>query len=231
MEKYLLLIITLLLVTGCNINNSRIETDINPQNKYQSSDNTNETKFDPILVLSDFNYKVYSFKPGLNYLDLNFDNLIDNIYVSHIEGTDYYGYRLTANADIYNFFINRKIDISEDNYWNIVTKEVPGKKIDLYERDFFVPTIMGCNSGKSLRIVQTKNRETLLVLIERNKNNTDPCNSNVKFNIYKLIMSGNLNKSDYIFSFIHEVMGKSNGSEIDILGDQDIIKAIEEIKN
>jgi len=168
------------------------------------------------------NYRVFSFNPGINHLDLNFDGIEDNIFVSHINGADYFDYHIDANRDIYNFFINNQ------SYWNIVTKEALNKKIDVFERDFVVKDLLACNGGNILRIVQTKNNETLLVFIEENTDEKDGANTRVKFSIYKLKMSGEIAGSDYIFSLIKRVIGTSVGCHIDKLGDADLIDAIKE---
>lgn len=166
------------------------------------------------------NVKIYSFAPGNNFIDLNFDGLDDNVFVSHIVGADYYDYHTNANTDIYNFFIQK------DNSWNIVTKEDKNKKILEFERDFLISEIMGCNGGKVLKIAQTNNKTFLI--ITRN-NNKEPSQSKTKaiFSIYELKESGNLRGSDYIFVFIKDVLGSISGCGVDDLTNQEILEIVE----
>lgn len=167
------------------------------------SDDLKKTLSKPKIIYSDDDYSVYSFNPGVNRIDLNFDMVDDYIFVSHINGADYYDYHIRADRDIYNFFINN--DRSESHlpsYWNIITKEMPDKKIDQFDRDFVVLELLGCNGGDVLRIVQTNKNETFLVLVDENSNEKNGANTRVRFNIYKLQKSGKIAGSDYIFSFI-----------------------------
>lgn len=186
-----------------------------------------KNSFQPIIIYNNDNYKVYSFNSGINRLDLNFDGLEDYIFVSHINGADYYDYHTTADRDIYNFYINNKREAPLSSYWNIITKEIPNKKIVDFERDFVVPELLGCNGGGTLRIAQTVKKETLLILISNNQKEEDGSNTSVIFNIYKLNKSGNIAGSDYIFSFVKEVIGDSKGCGVLELGDKDIISAIQ----
>jgi len=230
MKKILILIIFLLLITGCSIS-GKTKVLSNENGLATSSLNqvvSEQSKLQPIIIYKDDNYKVYSFKPGINRLDLNFDGLEDYVFVSHINGADYYDYHVLADKDVYNFFIdNERDDLNLPSYWNIVTKEISNKKIYQFERDFLIPELLGCNGGGTLRLVQTKKNETLLVLIDENPKEKDGCNTRVRFNIYKLYMSGNIAGSDYIFSFVKEVVGESRGNGIGGLGDKDIISAIQ----
>ena len=196
-----------------------------PENSVDLSENND---YSPQLVLKNDNYKVYRFSQGLNHLDLNNDGYNDNVFVSHIVGADYYDYHINANTDIYNFYINHPSFSGFDGHWKLVTKESPGKQIDKFERDFSTLEEMGCNGGSALRIVQTKNNETLLALIDENSGEEDGCNTRVIFSIFILKKSGNLVGSDYIFSHVKDVVGQTRGQCISYLGDKDIEYAIEQ---
>ncbi len=215
-----------------NIENHSIFSRFKVQkiNKEILSNDLEKILFQPEIIYSNDNYKVYSFNQGVNRIDLNFDMVDDYIFVSHINGADYYDYHIRADRDVYNFFINNeRSELHLPSYWNIVTKEIPDKKIDQFDRDFVVLELLGCNGGGTLRIIQTSKNETLLVLIDENPNEKDGANTRVRFNIYKLQKSGEIAGSDYIFSFIEEVIGESRGCYIDMLGDKDIISAIEKV--
>ncbi len=233
MKKYIILIVAVTLLSGCGFNNisNTLSSEIGNVSGVSKEDNKNSEEILtlPTIIYSDDSYKVYSFNKGINGLDLNFDLIDDYIFVSHINGADYYDYHVTADRDIYNFFINHKRNAPLSSYWNIITKEMPGKKIDQFERDFVVQELLGCNGGGTLRIVQTKNNETLLVLIDENPKEEDGCNTRVRFNIYKLRTSGSIAGSDYIFSFVKEVVGESRGNSIEELGDKDIVSAIKKV--
>ena len=226
--------VAILIFRTAKLNNDFFSQDCDIENLSLHSNNktnetTTETSLQSILILSDNNYKVYSFTPGINYLDLNFDKIDDYIFMSHISGIDYYDYHTLSQRNIYNFFINNKEDNSNlPNYWSIVTKEIPNKRIDEFERNFSALESLGCNGGEALRLIQTK-EETFLALIDENPKEKDHSNTRVRYAIYKLKKSGNLAGSDYIFSFIDEVIGKSRGCGIDGLGDKDIIYAIQKI--
>lgn len=224
MKKYQILIVALAILSGCSVKNLPAKND----NKLSNNIKENlEILSRPTIVYSDDNYKIYSFNPGINHLDLNFDKVDDYIFVSHINGADYYDYHTLADRDVYNFFIDNKRGAPLSSYWNIITKEIPNKKIDQFERDFVILDLLGCNGGDLLRLVQTNNKETLLVLIDENSNEKDGSNTRVKFNIYKLKKSGEITGSDYIFSFVKTVVGESRGCGIYELGDKDIVAAIQ----
>lgn len=221
MKKYLILIFFIIFLPGCSFKSTP------PQINNIPNKDTEEISTLPTIKYSDDNYKIYSFNSGINRLDLNFDKKDDYIFVSHINGADYYDYHVTADRDVYNFFIDNKREAPLSSYWNIITKEISNKKIDQFERDFVVQELLGCNGGGTLRLVQTRKNETLLVLINENIKEKDKNNTSVVFNIYKLKKSGNIAGSDYLFSFIKEVVGDSKGCGVEKLGDKDIISVIQ----
>lgn len=206
-------------------NTPKLNIDSNVVNN-KPNDGIEISSLKPTLINSNYDYKVYSFNSGINRLDLNFDGLDDYIFVSHINGADYYDYHILADRDVYNFFIDNERGGNLSSYWNIVTKEIPNKKIDEFERDFIIEELLGCNGGSILRIVQTNNNETLLVVINENPNEEYGNNTRVRFNIFKLKKSGEINGSDYIFSPINSFIGESRGCGIEKLGDKDLINAI-----
>lgn len=199
----------------------------NQNQEKQTADNIKEVELKEIsakvlLDQENDNIKIYSFAPGNNFIDLNFDGFDDNVFVSHIVGADYYDYHTNANTDIYNFFIQK------DNSWNIVTKEDKNKKILEFERDFLISEIMGCNGGKVLKIAQTNN-QTFLIIVKNNNKAIDQSKTTAIFSIYELKESGELRGSDYIFVFIKDVFGSISGCGIDDLSNQEILETIEKI--
>jgi uncharacterized protein YceK len=223
MKNILLTIISLLLLSGCS------NKVIQPAKVVESKIASKATSSLPILTYSDDNFKIYSFNAGDNALDLNFDGVDDYVFVSHITGADYYDYHTNANMDIYNFFINYA-NPDLPNSWNMVTKEIPNKKIINFDKDFTTTELMGCNGGSVLRIAQTKN-ETFLIAAKENRGEKDGANTRVLFSIYKLKTSGNLKGSDYIFSLVKDVVGESRGCYIKELTDKDIVGALQKIMN
>ncbi len=188
-----------------------------------------ESLLTPIEICADDDYKVYSFRSGLNIIDLNFDGVKDNVFVSHICGADYYDYHVVSDRDVYNFFIFNKNYYNDPGSWNIVTKENPNKKIDKFKRSFSVSELLGCNGGDVLRIVQTKSKETFLVLSHASDNKSDGCKISVVFDIYKLKKTGHIAGSDYIFSFVKNVVGESHGSGVGATADKDILGVIRKV--
>ncbi len=199
----------------------------NQNQEKQTADNIKEVELKEIntkvlLDQENDNIKIYSFAPGNNFIDLNFDGFDDNVFVSHIVGADYYDYHTNANTDVYNFFIQ------EGNSWNIVTKEDKNKKILDFERDFLISEIMGCSGGKVLKIAQTNN-QTFLIIVKNNNKAIDQSKTTAIFSIYELKESGELRGSDYIFVFIKDVFGSISGCGIDDLSNQEILETIEKI--
>ncbi|MCK5510975.1 hypothetical protein KAI65_05565 [Candidatus Parcubacteria bacterium] len=223
MKKYLILIFIVVVLLGCSNKN------IFPPNNNILTAITEESSSQPKIIFSDDNCKVYSFNSGINRLDLNFDKIDDYIFVSHINGADYYDYHTIADRDIFNFFIRNERDGNLQSYWNIVTREEVGKKIDKFDRDFVISELLGCNGGGTLRLVQTKKSETFLILIDKNTEEKDGSDIKARYNIYKLKKSGKISGSDYIFSFVKEIIGNSSGCGIETLGDKGIVDVVKEI--
>lgn len=218
-KKYLLIFIGLIVLffitsLGYYLTNQKK----NIQNKPEQFEPT-ETSSKALLEQEDDKIKIYSFAPGNNYIDLNFDGTDDNVFVSHIVGADYYDYHTNANTDVYNFFIKKSSN------WNIVTKENKDKKILDFERDFLISEIMGCNGGKVLKIAQTNNK-TFLIITKNNNKEPDQSKTKAIFSIYELKESGDLIGSDYIFVFIKDVFGSIPGCGIDDLSNQEILEVI-----
>lgn len=193
----------------------------------QVLDNTKEVELKKIntkalLDQENDKIKIYSFVPGNNFIDLNFDGLDDNVFVSHIVGADYYDYHTNANTDIYNFFVQ------EGDGWNIVTKEDKNKKILDFERDFLISEIMGCTGGKVLKIVQTNN-QTFLIIAKNNNKAIDRSKTTVIFSVYELKESGELRGSDYIFVFTKDILGSISGCGVDDLTNQEILEVVKKI--
>ena len=162
-KKYLLIfigLIVLFFITSLGYYLINQKKDI--QNKPEQFESA-ETSSKALLEQENDKIKIYSFAPGNNYIDLNFDGTDDNVFVSHIVGADYYDYHTNANTDVYNFFIKKSSN------WNIITKENKDKKILDFERDFLISEIMGCNGGKILKIAQTNNRTFLIITKNNNK--------------------------------------------------------------
>lgn len=219
MKNLLFLIIPLLLLSGCS---NKTTPSVNVM---ESSIPSKASSSQPILTQSDDIFKIYSFNDGGNNLDLDFDGVDDYIFVSHITGADYYDYHTNANRDIYSFYINYA-NPEAPNSFNIITKEIPNKKIVDFDRDFDVQEPMACNGGNILRIAQTKN-ETFLVIAKENPGEEDGTKTRVLFSIYKLKLAGNLMGSDYIFSLVKDVVGESSGCRIEDLANKDIISALQ----
>ena len=68
-----------------------------------------------------------------------------------------------------------------------------------------------------------------LILIDENPEEKDGSNTRARYNIYKLKKSGKTSGSDYIFSFVREIIGNSGGCGIGALGDEGIIDVVKEI--
>jgi len=218
-KKYLLIfigLVVLLFITSLGYYLINQKKDI--QNKPEQFEPA-KTGSKALLEQEDDKTKIYSFAPGNNYIDLNFDGADDNVFVSHIVGADYYDYHTNANTDVYNFFIKKSSN------WNIITKENMDKKILDFERDFLISEIMGCNGGKVLKIAQTNNK-TFLIITKNNNKEPDQSKTKAIFSIYELKESGDLIGSDYIFVFIKDVFGSIPGCGIDDLSNQEILEVI-----
>ncbi len=220
MKNIINIIVILFLLSGC----SGVEIESKTE---ESNIDLEITSSGPKITYSDDFFIIYSFSDGSNSLDLNFNGTDDYIFVSHITGADYYDYHINANRDIYSFFINYA-NPESPNSWNIITKEVSDKKIIDFDRDFVITEPMGCNGGRVLRIVQTKD-ETFLIIAGKNPGEKDGADIRVMFDIYKLKSSGKLRGSDYIFSFIDSIVGESRGCGIEKLANKDISNIIQEI--
>jgi hypothetical protein len=219
MKNLLFLIIPLLLLSGCSNKTTPLVNVIG------SSIPSKASSSQPVLTQNEDIFKIYSFNAGGNHLDLDFDGVDDYIFVSHITGADYYDYHTNANRDIYSFYINYA-NPEAPNSFNIITKEIPNKKIVDFDRDFDIQEPLACNGGSILRIAQTKN-ETFLVTAKENPGEEDGAKTRVLFSIYKLKLAGNLRGSDYIFSLVKDVAGESRGCHIEDLANKDIISALQ----
>lgn len=221
MKNILIIIIPLLLLSGCS---NKITP---PANTEESGVVTESSASKPILTYNDSSFEIYSFGPGGNNLDLNFDGIDDYIFVSHITGADYYDYHTNANKDIYNFYINYA-NTEQPNSFNIVTKEIPNKKIFDFERDFVIAEQMGCNGGQVLRVAKTKN-ETFIIIASENQGEKDGANTRAIFNIYKLGLSGEIRGSDNIFKFVKSIVGESVGCGVEELMNKDIVGILKKV--
>jgi len=169
------------------------------------------------LVYQDVEYEVYSFNNNMNVIDLNFDGISDVVIKSLINGTDYHDWHELAEKNVYTFYIDRADGAEE--YWNIVSKEIAGNQIEKFDRDFVLSGsgIQACNyaesmgmlfnfygyKGEDLRVVLNGRDETILALITvEEKNDTK---NYINYELYKLVPSGHVLGSDYIFSYINTI--------------------------
>jgi len=223
MKKIIFIFLLTLLLSGCSLNNKRapeINTEI--KNEYQAPSSVN-------LEYEDDDAKIYSFSQGLNNVDLNFDGLDDAVFVSHIIGADYYDYHVFFDRDIYSFYINNQRTEPNSDYWSLVTREIIGKKIGDFDKDFVVPEILGCNGGGLLRLAKINN-VTYLLLISPVENN-NKSDMNVKVEIYKLTLSGNLRGSDYIFSYVDTFISKDADCGIESIYEAEIPNIVKFVKS
>ncbi len=222
MKKIIFIFLLTLLLSGCSLNNKRVsEINTEVKNDYQAPSSIN-------LEYEDDDAKIYSFSQGLNNIDLNSDGLDDAVFVSHITGADYYDYHVFYDRDIYSFYINNKRTEPNSDYWSLVTREITGKKIGDFDKDFVVPEILGCNGGGLLRLAKINNLNYLLLISPvENDNKSD---MNVQVEIYKLTLSGNLRGSDYIFSYVDTFISKDADCGIESIYEAEIPNIVEFLK-
>jgi hypothetical protein len=197
----------------------RIETE--PDDDYSS--------IEAYPVYRDDSYRVFAFYNNINVIDLNFDGVPDAVLRSHINGLDYYGAKEISDRNIYGFYIYKPADMpGMIDYWNVVTKEEPGKKIDEFDRDFMVPDmdIPTCTAGKAIRVVFTNQANTLLVETEM-ENEADSENY-ANFKIYKLTKTGHIVSPDYIFSHVATIRSKYASCDLEKFANEDIVIAVKE---
>lgn len=188
----------------------------------------------PTIVYSDEHYKVYSFDGYISVLDINFDNIPDVITKAQISGMDYHDWHEISEFYVYNFFIDKTLDMpNNEEYLNLVTKEVSGKKIEEFDRDFAIQYIKGaCNKNETLRLVTIDGVKTILVIIKtENKKGT---NGDIKseqyanYELYELKSTGNRVGSDYIFSHLKTVRSKYASCDMDQFSNKNIVNIIKE---
>jgi len=220
MKKIIFILLIPLLISGCSLENkktSEVNTEI--EKEYQVLSSVNAEYEDDVA-------KIYYFSQGLNNIDLNFDGLDDAVFVSHITGADYYDYHVFFDRDIYSFYINNKRTEPSSDYWSLVTKEIPDKKIGDFDKDFVVPEILGCNGGGLLRLAKINNT-TYLLLVSPVENNDG---MKIKVEIYKLGLSGEVRGSDYIFSYVDTFISKETGCGIENIYNKETPNIVEFLK-
>ncbi len=180
-------------------------------------------------VYWDEDYRVYAFNNSINAIDLDFDTIPDVVLKSNIQGKDYYKDYEASKIEVYGFYIE-KIDTSPvlSDYYNVVTKEIPDKKIGEFERDFVTRNLHYpvCAGGEAIRVVLNKKGDTILVKIKmENKNGI---RNYANFELYKLKKSGGTPDSDYIFSYIKAIRSRYASCDLEKFANVDVVTAIKE---